>query len=304
MWPLVIIIYLISIPSVSVAQNEADSVNHVVDSLFTRASSGELKYRDLVQPSKEALGEMGEGAVPRLVEKMTTQDAREMHTLVDIFKLIGRPAVPRIVEALGAEDPYKRRLAARALGDMKDSTAVDGLLQYTDDLDYRIRAGVIGALGKIGDPRGVAPSVVALKDEDYLVRTAAAVSLSFLADSSTISVLLETLTDPYYGVRYKAAEALWNIGESSIIPVKESLKSVGDTVAFYLLIEVAGNLKDEKLIKPLSKILVSEDPMARAFAAEALAKIDTKKARKILRKRKAEETHPFVLGKLAAIEPD
>jgi HEAT repeat protein len=286
------------------AQTDADSINHIIDSLFTRASSGEQKYRDLVQPSKEALGEMGEAAVPRLVEKMITQDAREMHTLVDIFKLIGRPAVPRIVEALAAEDPYKRRLAARSLGDMKDSTAVDGLLQYTDDTDYRIRAGVIRALGKIGDARGVEPSAAALQDGDYLVRTAAAVSLSLLAESSTIGVLLESLTDPYYGVRCKAAEALWNIGEQSIIPVQESLESVDDTVALYLLIEVAGNLKDKKLIKPLSKILASEDPLARAFAAEALTKIDTKKARKILRKRKAIETHPFVLGKLAVIELD
>lgn len=299
-----ILAFTLVLPAQASAQTEADSINHIVDSLFTRASSGELKYRDLVQPSKDALGEMGDVAVPRLVEKMITQDAREMHTLVDIFKLIGRPAVPQIVDALGAEDPYKRRLAARALGDMKDTTAVDGLLRYTDDPDYRIRAGVIRALGKIGDARGVEPSAAALQDEDYLVRTAAAVSLSLLAHSSTIGVLLESLTDPYYGVRYKAAQALWNIGEPSIIPVKESLKNVSDTVAFYLLIEVAGNLKDKELIKPLSEILAYEDPLARAFAAEALGKIDAKKARKILRKRKAIETHPFVLGKLASMEPD
>ncbi len=288
----------------SFAQTKADSINQIVDSLFIQATTKNINYQDQVQPSKEALGEMGAAAVPRLVENMDTQDARSMHALVDIFKLIGRPAVPRIVKALGAEDPYKRRLAARALGDMKDSTAVDGLLQYTDDPDYRIRAGVIRALGKIGDPRGVAPSAAALRDVDYLVRTAAVVSLSLLADSSTIGVLMESLADPYYGVRYKAAEALWNIGEPSIITVKESLKNVDDTVAFYLLIEVAGNLKDKKLIKPLAGILISEDPLARAFAVEALAKIDTKKAKKILRKRKTKETHPFVLGKLASIEPD
>ncbi len=286
------------------AQTEADSINQIVDSLFIQATTKNINYQDQVQPSKEALGEMGAAAVPRLVENMDTQDARSMHALVDIFKLICRPAVPRIVEALGAKDPYKRRLAARALGDMKDSTAVAGLLQYTDDTDYRIRAGVIRALGKIADPRGVAPSAVALRDVDYLVRTAAAVSLSLLADSTTVNVLLKALTDQYYGVRYKAAEALWKIGEPSIIPVKESLENVDDTVAFHLLIEVAGNLKDKKLIKPLSGILTSEDPLARAFAVEALAKIDTKKARKILRKRKARETHPFVLGKLAAIELD
>jgi HEAT repeat protein len=286
------------------ARTDADSINQIVDSLFIQATTKNINYQDQVPLAKESLGEMGESAVPRLVEKMDTQDARSMHALVDIFKLIGRPAVPQIVEALGAEDPYKRRLAARTLGEMKDTTAVDGLLQYTDDPDYRIRAGVIKALGKIGDERGVGPSATALQDQDYLVRTDAAVSLSLLADSSTITVLLGSLADPYYGVRYKAAEALSKIGKPSVIPVKESLESIDDTIAFYLLIEVAGNLKDKKLIKPLSRILDSEDPLARAFAAEALGKIDLKKARKILRKRKAVETHPFVLGKLAAIEPD
>lgn len=280
------------------AQTEGDSLYQVIDSLFKFATTKIIYYQDQVQPSKDALGEIGEPAVPYLVDKMDTQDARTMHALVDIFKIIGTPAVPAIVEAIGAEDNYKRRLAVRALGEMKDTTAVDGLLPYVDDPDFRIRSGIMNALGKIGDKRGIEPSLNGLKDDDYLVRTSAAVALSMLADPSTIDPLLMALSDNYYGVRFKAAEALWNIGEPAVEPVKDALEDSSDTAAYYLLIEIAGNLNDKKLIKPLTKILEFDDPIARGFAAEALTTIDSKKAAKIFRKKLKEENHPFVLGKI------
>lgn len=156
----------------------------------------------------------------------------------------------------------------------------------------------MNALGKIGDKRGIEPALNGLKDDDYLVRTSAAVSLSMLADPSTVNPLLKTLSDDYYGVRFKAAEAIWNIGEPAVEPVKNALENSSDTAAYYLLIEIAGNLKDKKLIKPLTKIFESDDPIARGFAAEALITIDNKKAAKIFRKKLKEEIHPFVLGKI------
>lgn len=298
-------VFIIFLLSVSVhAGSEADSINQIVDSLYIQATTKNINYQDQVQPAKEALGEIGDAAMPRLVEKMDTQDARSMHALVDIFKLIGRPAVPYVVEALGAEDPFKRRLAARALGEMKDSTAVQGLLHYADDPDYRIRAGTITALGKIGDSRGVQPSVTALNDDDYLVRTTAAVSLGMLGDSSTVNSLIDALNDPYYGVRYSAAEAIWKIGDPAVIPIRNALENSRDSLAYYLLVEIAGNLSDERLIEQLQKTLNADDPLARAFAVEALGKFQSKKARKILRKRREIETHPFVLGKFELVDSD
>ncbi len=279
-------------------QTEGDSLYQVIDSLFKFATTKIIHYQDQVKPSKEALGEMGEPAMPYLVDKMDTQDARTMHALVDIFKIIKTPAVPYIVKAIADDDPYKRRLAVRALGDMKDSTAVEGLLEYVDDSDFRIRAGILRALGKIGDKRGVGPSVKAFNDDDYLVRTSAATSLSMLAAPETIDPLIGALSDEYYGVRFKAAEALWKIGKPSVKPITEALKNPPDRSVFYLLIEIAGNLKDKSLIKPLTGILKSNDPIARAFAVEALTTIDKKKAVKIFRKKLKDEAHPLVVGKI------
>ncbi len=279
----------------------ADSINHVVDSLFVRASNISVLFTDMAEPSKKALAEMGEKAVPRLVERMKTEDAREMQALEDIFKLIGHPATSSLVNALGSDNNYRRRLSARILGEMRDTSSVDGLLKYSGDPDFRMKAGVISALGKIGDRRAVPAARTALDDGDYLVRTSAAVALGSLKDTTTILPLISALSDPYYGVRYSAAGALAALGRDAVPPVMSHLAEPPDTLAFYLLIEVAGNLKDQKFIDDLSRILNSNDPFARAFAAEALGKIGTGDSMKLLRKRYEIETHPLVISKIESI---
>jgi len=247
------------------------------------------------------LGQMGAAAVPRLVDKMKTQDAREMQTLEDVFKHISHPAVPYLVDALGSTDNYRRRLSARILGEMADSGAVDGLLSYTNDSDFRLRAGVVAALGKIGNSRGVAPARLALADNDYLVRTSAAIALSNLKDSTTILPLMKALSDPYYGVRYPASQAIANIGKAAVPFIMESLSRSGDTLAYYLSIEISGNLVDNRFTPKLDKIANSDDPYARSFAIEALGKIGTPEAMNIIRKRYDIELHPLVIAKIESI---
>jgi HEAT repeat protein len=296
-----LVIISICLTSSVFAQAPADSINHVVDSLFVRAANISVYYSEQVQPAREALSSMGERAVPRLVEKMKTQDAREMQTLEDVFKVIGHPAVAGLVEALASDDVYRRRLAARVLGEMADTSSVNGLLQYAGDSDFRMRAGVISALGKVGDQRGVAPALTALGDSDYLVRTAAAVALSKLKNPGTVPALIRALSDPYYGVRFSAEAALASVGAPSIEQVLSALGKPADSIAFYLLIETSGDLSDSRFVGPLSVILNSKDPYARAFAAEALGKIGTQGALDALHKRYDIETHPLVIYEIEAV---
>jgi len=295
-----LVIFLIACGSACLAQTPADSIGRVVDSLFIRASSGMVMFRDLVEPSQKALAAMGETAMPRLIEKLKTQDAREMQSLETVIKLIGHPAVSPLVAALSSAEPYRRRLAARILGELKDTSSVEGLLPYINHDDYRLRAGVISALGKIGDKRGVLPSVAALSDDNELVRTAAGISLTYLADPSTVDPLIESLSDPYYGVRFSSADALAKIGKPAIESVLNSLQEPKDKLSFYLLIEIAGYIKDASFVQPLSQILNSTDFNARAYAAEALGQIGGKKAHSVLSRRAKIEVHPLVIGKLQA----
>jgi HEAT repeat protein len=296
-----LIFFLVLVSTAAGQQTPADSINRVIDSLFVRALNISVMYTDVSAQSKKALADLGEKAVPHLIEKMKTEDAREMLTLEDVFKMIGHPATPSLVNALGSDNNYRRRLAARILGEMHDSSSVDGLLGYANDSDFRMRAGVVSALGKIGDARAIPAADSALDDDDYLVRTSAAIALENFKDPTSIPPLIDALSDSYYGVRYSAAEALAKIGDDAVQPVLTHLSETADTLAFYLLIEVAGNLGNEKFVDPLSKIINSDDPYARAFAAEALGKIGSGDALKILHRRYEIETHPLVISKIESI---
>ncbi len=54
-----------------------EATDSLVDRLFIQASSGEIKYRDLVQPSKDSIAALGKKALPRMCAKLTSRDARE-----------------------------------------------------------------------------------------------------------------------------------------------------------------------------------------------------------------------------------
>jgi len=57
-----------------------------VNRLFMQASDGAIRHSDLVQPSKDSLAAMADSAAKYLALKLHSTDARERHTLVDIFR--------------------------------------------------------------------------------------------------------------------------------------------------------------------------------------------------------------------------
>ena len=296
----------------------ADELKEKVDSLFIKACGGLEKYRDLAEPSKEALIEMGEEAVLYLLDKLDTQSAREKWTLIDIVSKIGEPAVMPLIESLRCDNKDEVKLASRILGDIKDKRAVSPLIELLDKEDFNTRSYACESLGKIGDTTAFIHVSSCLKDSVEVVRKSAAVALGKMSagsigkDSRAIPYLIEGLSDPHFSVRMSSAEALVEIGEPSVKPLIEllNLSQTGrpptDTIAVYLAIESLGKLKEKRAVKPLLKKLEDNDWATRAFTVEALGEIGDKngsalltiKGIKAIRNLKKRESHPFVLKKI------
>ncbi|MEW5925226.1 MAG: HEAT repeat domain-containing protein [Candidatus Zixiibacteriota bacterium] len=246
-----------------------DSIEKRVDSLFIIASSGELKYRDMVIPAQDSLVAMGVAAVPRLVGKIDTQVARESHAVSDILVRIGKPATAYLADLLRSDDPEISGRACYALGKIKDSSVVDAILETARHSDWRIRANAIGALGDIGDNRADNTIIEAFKDTNENVRKAAAVAAARLKISSAAPELTGMLGDDFYGARMCASEALIEFGPAVIGIIADSLASKNELVG-NLGCSTLGMIGGDSAAVILTEQLSSKSPLRRVFAVEGI----------------------------------
>lgn len=91
----------------------------------------------------------------------------------------------------------------------------DTLLLLLAETDRVTRLGAAQELGKLGDPRAVAPLLRCLHAADPLLRTSAAKSLGAIGDPSATEPLFEAaMEDENRSVRSQAAAELVRLGDS------------------------------------------------------------------------------------------
>ncbi len=278
-----------------------DELKEKADSLFIVANGVSEKYRDQAQPAESSLVAMGEKAVPYLVERLNTQDAREKWTLIRILGKIGQPAVKPLIGQLDNQNKDVVEISVRILGDIKDTTEIQPLIKLLTRDNYNLRSDVCEALGKIGSKSAFQELSLRMEDTVEVVRKSAAVALGRIKDHRAISYLVKGLSDIHYSVRMTSADALVEIGEPSVKSVLLLLtNSPGEPL--YLAIEVLGRLKSKKAVIPLINKLKDQDWATRAFAVEALGNIGDSRGIRAIAELKKKETHPFVLSKMDKIE--
>lgn len=273
----------------------AGEIEDRVDSLFMLASTPEQHYQHLVEPSREALAEMGIAAVPRLIEKIDTDDARERHALNNIFGRIGSPAVPALVEALDTDNLDALRNASRCLGEIGDKSAGPALVELFDHENHSVRSGAATAVGKCHDSTAVADLIGLLDDEVESVRKSAAVALGRIAHQKAAERLIEALSDAHYSVRMSAAASLVNLGEEAA----EKLAVVYDrldSIPRYLALEVWAKLNYKPVLETLLAETESSDRYMRGFAVIALAAIAPERSLIRVDEMRQSETDLFVLS--------
>lgn len=161
----------------------------------------------------------------------------------------------KLLQELQSGDRYERRVAAWALGQLKDPRATEPLLQaLSHEKDDDVCAAIIWALG--------APALrhIARCHEDTMLRESATRALALLADPESIEIFIEQGCRSYNPeVRLAVAHAL-------------------------------GHLKVERAAFQLVSLLNDEDSRVREAAAEALRQIDKTVVVQGIRKRMEQES--------------
>ena len=245
-----------------------------IDSLFVIASSGELKYRDKVEPAIGAIARLGVPAVPHLIDKLTTNSARERLTLIQIMVNIGRPAVPKLVEALGRPEWLVVQRVCWTLGDIGDPGAIEPLKQVSYNPNWQVREYSIRAIGKIGNTAGVPSVIKAFSDSVGQVRKAAAFASGEIKDDAALQPLVKALGDDFYGARFEAMEALLHFDTANVVAaLKEAIVNASNIQA-NLICQTLGKIGTSDALNVLTAQLESSKIEQRTYAAVAIMTAD------------------------------
>jgi HEAT repeat protein len=137
---------------------------------------------------------LGQEVVPALVEDFDRISGAARLSVIRAFGAIRDPrAVPLLLDLVQSDDPneylFASSLAAKALGQIGDPTASEGLVSLlTHDRSGPRRMAVV-VLGNIGDHKAVTGLIGALRDTDPQTRVFAARSLEQIGTPQAIAAV-------------------------------------------------------------------------------------------------------------------
>ena len=264
-------------------------------------------YSYLRTPERRANGLLaqvrGEPPSPlqRFLRALGVTGSRPPEDTAKELAALGPPVVPLLCDAMREDNSAVREVAARALGELGDRTAVPVLLAVIDIAPTGLRGGAaryeaLMALGRIGDPRAIDPLLW------HSVEHAAELPLPPDAPSSLVQTARVSGTSlRLVGSGHVATEALVTIGAPAIGPLSSVLREPVDRgyltrhfFALGVLCSMAEAGVDAEAAAPLLDLLQDKDELVRTFAAIALAHWGYPQARPVLVRVAAESKSPLL----------
>jgi len=163
------------------------------------------------------------------------------------------------------DDPRIRQYLALAMGALRDSTAVEPLIESLDDSNPEIRLYAMWALGEIRDQRAVDPLLKRVETSEHDLRKTAVYSLGMLQDRRALPALQAALNDTYQDVRWNAALALARFRDLSGL---EILHQMLDRKFLDASAEVNEQQKSEAMINAARAVALLKDSSARPLLEE------------------------------------
>lgn len=283
-----------------------------IETLFKDAALWQVGENvEKVEKARKELIEIGKPVLDYVYEeKLNTDKTLELRAIEAITKELKSEAIPLLFDKLESENDTIRKNVAWLLGKIEAKDAPAKLIPMLDEeKDYKVKAKIIEALGKIGDTTATTHIIPYLVNKQEVLRIKSAEAIGKLKDKRAADSLIESLKDEFFTVRGTSLWALGEIGEGARPVILERLNNTkGDTLLLISLIDVLGRIgekikeADQKIRlnsikKAILPYLDSENWTLRGYAVEALSKIKTRGVIEILKSKYGVETHPFVLRK-------
>jgi HEAT repeat protein len=250
-------------------------------------SQREDESNETVLSALEYLGKMKSAeAVPIIMELLETEEKRFLSAG---FRAIGSASsgdkkladetAEFLVDYYNDRDPGSDNQGAiiTAIGATGSSAGVEFLAEIAVNTDERfpLRIAALGALSKIGDPKGLDAIINCISANDPNVRSAAVGALGPFSGSSAESAILDAFRDSYYRTRIAAAQAGRERKFAAAVPFlkfraeRDDVPNVKDEA-----IRALGAIADNEAIEVLEGLFLERKntDRVRVLAADMLVK--------------------------------
>ncbi len=215
-------------------------------------------------------------AVGPLVSLLRDADRAVREAAIGALTAIGEPSVPALGLCLSEPRLTVQEAASAALAAIADERVLAPLLAALRNRDWIVRMHAAKALGRIKSSSAVEPLIPLLQDPVKAVREETTASLAAIGDAA-VSSLLAALTHAEWLVRLHAVEAL---GKMRCVAAVEPLLSVlfndPDTAIREDALRALGLIGDARAVDFL--LVVMREPGLRPLAVEALGQIGDRRA--------------------------
>ena len=211
-----------------------------------------------------------------------------MPTKQEIRRLGRNRDINGLIEYLDIRNIKLKVEIIRALTEIGDSRTVKSLMEVLENGNNDLqKQRAAEALGKIGDFHSIEGLIDLMGSENTLLRRNSVKALAKINDHRTAKALVNSLEDSDEWVRWQIVNALGEIKHPSVVPhLITTLNDPSNYVRLSSAISL-GNIRDKRAVAPLAKKLKDNDKNIRANVAASLGKIghfeaieELKKARK------------------------
>jgi HEAT repeat protein len=206
-------------------------------------------------------------SIKNIIEMFRKWDRKDCNFALETLSKIGKPAVAPLIAAL--EDQQIAYWVVRALGEIKDTRAIEPLINtmraedgelgfaaaealgkigndavpfliaVLNDSNWNLRCSVINALGMIKNAQAVMPLITIFEGKDYMLSDAAASALGEIGSEQAVEPLIQLLENEALNVRISALFALSKIGNKTALePVLNLLKNEDNIIRFHAIFTV------------------------------------------------------------------
>lgn len=225
-----------------------------------------------------ATGGRDRPALRARVERML--GAREIEVVAMAAWALGeseqKSAIPALRRALEHESAQVRMNAAWAVGEREDRAALPLVEQLaTRDADRRVRHVAVEALGELQQARSLGALVSVLEGSDRELAVLAAESIGQLENLQGVPpALVRALESDHPPLRLAALHALVDFEDEALAPAFLPYVTHADAEIRQMVIEALGEMRARIAIPAIKRALNDSSADVRRSAIEALAEID------------------------------